>query len=75
MSSILSLVALSLGTREDVVGPTGFLASRESTSLWTAAFSDSSFLTAWAVFWKQSQTHRRDKPQEGKSEHGKNGVK
>lgn len=43
MSSTFSLVALSLGTRDEVAAPAGGLA--DSTSLWMAAFSDSSLPT------------------------------
>lgn len=55
MSSNFLLVALSLGGRAEAVGPRGFLARIGSTSLWMADFSDSSFFTARADFWRAKE--------------------
>lgn len=52
MSLNLLLAVLSFRGSVEAVGPRGFLARIESMSLWTVDFSDSSFLTARADFWK-----------------------
>ena len=64
MSSILSWVALSLGGRNEVVGPDGFFATTGSRSLWMEDVSASSFFKIWANFCKtvlqnESQKHSK----------------
>lgn len=50
MSSILSLVALSLGRRDEVIGPEGFFAKTVPTSLWMEDISESSLFIICADF-------------------------
>lgn len=64
MSSILSWVALSLGGRDEVVGPDGFFARTGSMSLWMEDVSVSSFLKVWANFCRtvlQNDSQRHSK--------------
>lgn len=50
MSSILSLVALSLGRRDEVIGPEWFFAKTGPISLWMEDISESSLFIVRADF-------------------------